>query len=70
MPTDATGTVGFYNQAQPGTDKGIVVATIKDGVATVTSPTRPLPVGTNRISAFYLGDSKYAANDSNRSLSR
>ena len=65
MPADATGTVGFYDAAQPGTDKGIGVAPIVDGVATLTAPSRPFPTGDNAIRASYGGDDVYSANDSN-----
>lgn len=65
MPVLATGIVGFYDQAQPGTDKGIGTAPIIDGEATLTTPTRPLLPGDNTIHASYLGNTQYAANDSN-----
>jgi hypothetical protein len=65
MPADATGAVGFYDSAQPGTDKGIGVAPIVDGVATLAAPTRPLPAGVNPIRASYGGDDVYSPNDSN-----
>jgi hypothetical protein len=42
MPADATGEVGFYDFARPGADKGIGLAPIIDGVATLTAPDRPL----------------------------
>jgi hypothetical protein len=66
MPADATGEVGFYNSALPGQDKGIGVAKIVDGVATLDTPTRALLPGANAISASYGGDEVYAANDSNK----
>ncbi len=65
MPADATGYVGFYDTAQPGTDKGIGTAPIIDGVAILAAPTRPLPAGDNPIRASYGGDDKYSPNDSN-----
>ena len=65
MPADATGYLGFYDTAQPGTDKGIGTAPIIDGVATLPAPTRPLPAGDNPIRASYGGDDKYSPNDSN-----
>ena len=65
MPADATGYVGFYDAAQPGTDKGIGTAPIIDGVATLAAPTRPLPAGDNPIRASYGGDGTYSPNDSN-----
>ena len=65
MPADATGEVGFYDAARPGADKGIGVARIIDGVATLTAPDRPLVVGDNPIRASYGGNAIYAAADSN-----
>jgi hypothetical protein len=35
MPADATGEAGFYDFARPGADKGIGLAPIVDGVATL-----------------------------------
>jgi len=68
MPTDATGEVGevgFYDLSLPGSDKGIGVAPIVDGVATLRTPTRPLLLGQSMIQASYGGSAIYAANDSN-----
>jgi len=65
MPPDATGEVGFYDAARPGADKGIGVAPIVDGVATLTAPDRPLVLGDNPIRASYGGNAIYAAADSN-----
>jgi hypothetical protein len=65
MPTDATGHVGFYDAAQPGTEKGIGTADLVEGVATLTAPTRTLGVGTHTIHASYSGDGRYHPNDSN-----
>jgi hypothetical protein len=65
MPSDATGTVGFYDTTVPGTDKGIGVAPIINGVATLTSPSRPLVQGDNSIYAWFGGDAKWAAHSSN-----
>jgi hypothetical protein len=65
MPADATGDAGFYNLSLPGPDKGMGVAPIIDGVATLRTPTRALLVGQNDIQASYLGNDKYAAHDSN-----
>jgi hypothetical protein len=64
-PNDASGEVGFYDFAQPGADKGIGTAPIVKGVATLTTPTRPLVPGRNPINASFTGDAKWAANDSN-----
>lgn len=55
MPSDATGYVGFYDSALPGADKGIGVARIVDGVATLTTPSRPLEIGTHHVHASYGG---------------
>ena len=65
MPADATGEVGFYDLSLPGSDKGIGVAPIVDGVATLRTPARPLLLGQNMIQASYGGSAIYAANDSN-----
>ena len=65
LPGDATGSVGFYNSALSGSDKGIGTAPIINGIATLTAPTRPLLLGQNPISAYYGGDQNYAANGSN-----
>ena len=67
LPDDIDmGSVGFYDDQIPGSDKGIGVADIKAGVATLTSPTRPLPDGRNMIHASYGGEEGvYAATDSN-----
>jgi hypothetical protein len=65
LPTDASGQVGFYDEAQPGTDKGIGTADIVNGVAMLSAPTRVLGVGTHDIHASFGGDNLYAANDSN-----
>lgn len=65
MPTDATGEVGFYDFARPGTDKGIGLAPIIDGVATLAAPDRPLVLGANPIQASYVGSAIYGPNDSN-----
>jgi hypothetical protein len=65
MPADATGTVGFYDFARPGADKGIGVAPIIDGVATLTAPDRPLVLGANPIQASYGGNEIYGPADSN-----
>jgi hypothetical protein len=65
MPTDATGAVGFYDFARPGADKGIGVAPIIDGVATLTAPDRPLVLGANPIQASYGGNAIYGPADSN-----
>jgi Bacterial Ig-like domain (group 3) len=64
MPKDATGYIGFYDDQIPGSDKGIGVAPIVGGVATLTSPTRTLPDGTNSIHGSYNGDDNWAPNDS------
>jgi uncharacterized protein YjbI with pentapeptide repeats len=66
MPLDATGSIGFYDAAQPGSDKGIGVAPINHGIARLTAPSRPLVLGNNPISASYGGDATYLANDSNK----
>jgi hypothetical protein len=66
MPGDATGYVGFYDTSFSGADKGIGVAPLVDGVATLVVPTRPLILGENIIQASYGGSSIYVANDSNR----
>jgi hypothetical protein len=65
MPADATGEAGFYNLSLPGPDKGIGVAPIIDGTATLRTPTKALLPGQNDIQASYLGNDKYAAHDSN-----
>jgi hypothetical protein len=65
MPTDATGEIGFYNLSLPGPDKGIGVAPIIDGTATLRTPTRALLLGQNDIQASYGGNDSYAAHDSN-----
>lgn len=65
MPANATGLVGFYDFAQPGANKGIGTAPIVNGIATLTTPTRPLVLGDNPIQASYGGDANWAANDSN-----
>ena len=66
MPASATGYVGFYDDQQPGSDKGIGTAPIIDGVATLSVPSRPLVLGQNVIGASYGGDANWAANDSNK----
>ena len=65
MPADATGEVGFYDFARPGADKGIGLAPIIDGVATLTAPDRPLVLGENPIQASYGGNAIYGPGDSN-----
>jgi len=65
MPADATGEVGFYDFARPGADKGIGLAPIVDGVATLTAPDRPLVLGDNPIQASYGGNEIYGPGDSN-----
>jgi hypothetical protein len=65
MPADATGEVGFYNLSLPGADKGIGVAPIIDGTATLRTPTKALLLGHNDIQASYHGNDAYAAHDSN-----
>jgi hypothetical protein len=65
MPSNATGYVGFYDEDQPGTDKGIGTADLVDGVATFTMPARTLTLGTHHIHASYGGDGRYLPNDSN-----
>lgn len=65
MPADATGEIGFYNLWLPGPDKGMGLAPIEDGVATLRTPTRALLPGQNMIQASYGGNASYAANDSN-----
>jgi len=59
------GSVGFYDDQIPGSDKGIGTAEIHDGVAKLTAPTRTLPEGTNSIHASYDGNDDWAPNDSN-----
>jgi len=66
MPTGATGQIGFYDTSLPGPDKGIGLAPVVNGVATLAAPTKPLLVGQNVIQASYGGDDTYAANDSNQ----
>ena len=65
MPADATGHVGFYDAARAGDDKGIGVAPIVDGVATLGAPDRPLVLGGNPIHAVYGGDATYRESYSN-----
>ncbi len=65
MPAGVTGEVGFYDAARPGADKGIGLAPIIDGVATLTAPDRPLVLGDNPIGASYGGNAIYAPADSN-----
>jgi Bacterial Ig-like domain (group 3) len=74
MPTDATGTVGFYNDINGGCDgkngpgakcQGEGVAAIQNGYATLTTLTVPLVTGKNYLHASYSGDSRYQANGSN-----
>jgi hypothetical protein len=65
MPADATGIVGFYNDSLPGADKGIGIAPIIDGVATLTTPTRELVPGINIVHASYGGDAHYLPSESN-----
>lgn len=64
MPADATGEVGFYNDNVPGSDKGVGVAKLVDGVATYDVPAWWLPLGFNHLTACYGGNSRYAASDS------
>ena len=59
MPADATGEVGFYGFARPGADKGIGLAPVINGVATLTAPDRPLVLGENPIQASYGGNAIY-----------
>jgi len=65
MPANATGEVGFYDSARPGTDKGIGLAPIIDGVARLAAPDRPLVLGANPITASYGGNAIYGPADSN-----
>ena len=65
MPSNATGYVGFYDENQPGADKGIGTAPIDDGIATLTMPTRELGVGAHVIHASYGGDLTWGPGDSN-----
>ncbi|HTT92693.1 MAG TPA: Ig-like domain-containing protein, partial [Acidimicrobiales bacterium] len=67
LPSDATGSVGFYDSALPGPDKGIGLAPIVDGSATLTGTalTVPLEVGTHPLYAWYGGDSDYQPAGSN-----
>jgi hypothetical protein len=60
VPADATGHVGFYDAARAGDDKGIGVAPIVDGVATLGAPDRPLVLGENPIQAVYGGTRRTA----------
>ncbi|HTT92692.1 MAG TPA: Ig-like domain repeat protein [Acidimicrobiales bacterium] len=59
LPTNATGSVGFYDNSLPGPDKGIGTASIVHGQATLTDPTVPLAVGTHSLYAWYGGDTHY-----------
>ncbi len=59
LPANATGTVGFYDGALPGPDKGIGTAPIQHGTATLANPTIPLALGTHSLYAWYGGDSHY-----------
>ena len=65
LPDDATGSVGFYDSALSGSDKGIGTAPIVNGVATLTAPSRPLLLGQNSVYAYYGGDRNYAVGGSN-----
>lgn len=65
LPADAVGPVGFYDQNIVRDDKGIGVATIVDGTATLRQSTTALGPGIDhKISASWGGDAKYAASDS------
>jgi hypothetical protein len=61
----ATGHVGFYDENQPGADKGIGTAEISDGIAVLRMPTRELGVGVHVIHASYGGDLFWGPADSN-----
>ena len=74
MPTDATGTVGFYNDINGGCDgktgpgaacEAVGTSSIQNGYATLTTLTVPLAAGKNYLHASYDGDSHYQPNDSN-----
>jgi hypothetical protein len=65
MPARATGEVTFDDAAQPGTGKGIGLAPIVDGVATLTAPDRPLALGDNPVQASYGGNGVYGPAESN-----
>jgi Big-like domain-containing protein len=65
LPADATGSVGFYDASLPGADKGIGVAPIVNGQATLTSLTKTLPDGAQSLYAWYGGDGNYGGGGSN-----
>jgi hypothetical protein len=65
MPANATGYIAFYDDDQPGTDKGIGTAPIINGVAALAMPTKDLAVGIHIIHASYVGDATYLPSDSN-----
>lgn len=71
MPSQATGSVGFYNDIKQGCEggngpgakcQGLGVAPIVNGYAVLTQLSTPLQSGANRIHASYGGDSEYGDN--------
>jgi hypothetical protein len=60
-PADANGDIGFYNADRPGSDKGIGVAPLAHGTATLQLT---LFLGPNHITASSGEDAHYLANDS------
>ncbi len=59
LPSPASGSVGFYDDDIPGPDKGIGVAQITNGTATLHEASRVLGAGEHHIHASYGGDSNY-----------
>ena len=71
MPSQATGSVGFYNDINQGCEggngpgakcQGLGVAPIVNGYAVLTQLSTQLQSGPNRIHASYGGDSEYGDN--------
>lgn len=63
VPSDATGTVTFYDAAN--FDRPVGAAAIKDGSAVLWKPNSPLFSGEHRIHTHYTGDDKYLPANSN-----